>query len=113
MTTKTTIKTVITLRANEWFDKANGNSYHNALLTIVNTKTGEITKYQSGMQYGYDSAYVTTCGEMLVKLGLIDDEQRNLGWQVAKALEAKGIKLAVEGIHCGLKRDLLTMDETL
>lgn len=50
----TTNKIKFIVTGAKWFDKVNGNTYHNA--KIVNGETGE-THY-TGFQYGYDRAYL-------------------------------------------------------
>ena len=49
-----------------WFDKVNGNTYHNA--HILDTETGK--EYYTGYCYGYGSAYYSSAREYIInKLG--------------------------------------------
>lgn len=49
-----------------WFDKVNGNTYHNA--RILDAETGE--EYYTGFEYGYGSAYYASAREYIInKLG--------------------------------------------
>lgn len=45
----------------KWFDKVNGNTYHNA--KIVDTETGHI--FYSGLRYGYGNAYLDSAAEAI------------------------------------------------
>lgn len=49
-----------------WFDKVNGNTYHNA--HILEVETGN--DYYTGLEYGYGSAYYSSAREYIInKLG--------------------------------------------
>lgn len=45
----------------KWFDKVNGNTYHNA--KIVDMFSGET--FYSGFHYGYDNAYMESAREAI------------------------------------------------
>jgi len=49
----------------KWFDKVNGNTYHNA--KIIDADTG--ATYYAGYAYGYGSAYLSS-GENFIKANL-------------------------------------------
>ena len=49
-----------------WFDKVNGNTYHNAHILEVETAND----YYTGFEYGYGSAYYCTARDYIInKLG--------------------------------------------
>ena len=45
-----------------WFDKVNGNTYHNA--HILDAETGK--EYYTGYCYGYGSAYYSSAREYII-----------------------------------------------
>jgi len=47
--------------AARWFDRANGNTYHNVRITRLRDET----TLASGMTYGYDDAYRQTALELM------------------------------------------------
>ena len=64
------IKT-IDIQAKEWFDKANGNSYFAAIVTI-NFGTAKAKVIKVSFQYGYGDHYLTRCIEQLKTGGIIE-----------------------------------------
>ena len=46
------MKMKVYITAAKWFDKINGNTYHNAKITL-----SDGTSFYSGFQYGYGSQY--------------------------------------------------------
>jgi len=60
----------IDIQAKEWFDKANGNSYFSALVTIdLGLETEK--KVYIPFQYGYDSAFEYESMHQLQTAGLL------------------------------------------
>ena len=94
-------QTTITIRANEWFDKINGNSYHNTIIDI------DGVRYQSDIQYGYDDQYLQTADHMVKGFNLIPDNLCLYRWRDAEAIKALGINVVNKGKTTTLKRDLL------
>jgi len=58
----------------EWFDKANGNSYHSVDITDLDTNK---LVFSSGLTYGYDDSYKSTAYAGLVKLDLVNYTDRH------------------------------------
>lgn len=48
----------------KWFDKVNGNTYHNA--KIIDGTTGKV--YFSGFGYGYGSAYLDSARQYIINI---------------------------------------------
>ena len=58
----------------KWFDRPNGNTYHVARIYINDRET----VFNSPIEYGYGSAYMTTAAETAIKNGYSrDDMNRN------------------------------------
>ena len=91
----------ITIKANEWFDKVNGNSYHNTILMV------DGVMHQSGMQSGYDNQYLQTADHMLKALNLIPDHLSAYRWMDKDKIKDLGLNVTDKGKTVGLKRDLL------
>lgn len=64
----------IEIRAKEWFDKANGNSYFSARIYIDNEQVAILP-----FQYGYGDHYIDMANAELDKLGLIDNPRHSNG----------------------------------
>ena len=71
-TTKTEVKT-IDLKAKQWFDKVNGNSYFSAQATINFGMPDEKTVYIP-FQYGYGDHYKTVAFEQLQNDGILPND---------------------------------------
>ena len=91
----------ITIKANEWFDRTYGNSYHNTILII------DGVTHQSGIQYGYEEQYLQTADHMLKALNLIPDHLSAYRWMDRDKIKALGVNITNKGKTVGLKRDLL------
>ncbi len=78
----TTIKT-IDIQAKEWWDKTNGNSYFSAQIT-VNFGLDDQKTYWLPFQYGYGDHYTYAAKQALVKLGVIDADDRTGLWAWCK-----------------------------
>ena len=70
---KNKIKT-IDIRAKEWFDRINGNSYFSAIVT-VNYQLPSEQSIKILFQYGYDDHYIQSACEHLIKKGLINTDE--------------------------------------
>ena len=58
----------------KWFDRANGNTYHVARIYI----NGRDTVFNSPIEYGYGTAYMTTAAQTAINHGYShDDMSRN------------------------------------
>lgn len=79
-------KKIFVVIGGQWFDKVNGNTYHNA--KIIETD-GEKNIYYSGYEYGYGSQYMTSAKRFveeelkisnyeLVNAGFFPVNKRNL-----------------------------------
>ena len=58
----------------KWFERVNGNTYHNVNIIDVETNTLIVS---SGMVYGYGSQWEHTAYDALIKLGLVNEEDRH------------------------------------
>ena len=58
----------------EWFDKVNGNSYHNVNITRIKDNKLIVS---SGLTYGYGNQYEQTAYDELIKLELVKEEDRH------------------------------------
>ena len=47
-----------------WFDKVNGNTYHNVITRLPNA-----LRIESGLTYGYENAYETTTRDLFETIG--------------------------------------------
>ena len=58
-----------------YFDKANGNTYHNAKIIILESENGTTyqTTYYTGYKYGYEKAYLTTAKDYINNVLHIND----------------------------------------
>jgi hypothetical protein len=65
----------ITVYANEWFDKVNGNSYFSARI-ILNEGSKEETTLLLPFQYGYENYYLQAASEKLEKEGFTPDVEK-------------------------------------
>lgn len=76
MTNVTTIQKVktIDLKAKEWFDKANGNSYFSAQATVNFGMADEKTIYIP-FQYGYEKHYHTKAANQLQTDGILPNDE--------------------------------------
>ena len=72
-TTKTEVKT-IDLKAKQWFDKVNGNSYFSAQATINFGMADEKTVYIP-FQYGYGDTYMTEAAHQLQTDGILPNDE--------------------------------------
>jgi len=57
----------------EWFDKANGNSYHSVNITNINTNKLIVS---TGLNYGYGDQYEQTAYKELINLSLVKEKDR-------------------------------------
>lgn len=57
----------------EWFDRINGNSYHNVNITRI--KDNKLIAV-SGLTYGYGNQYEQTAYDLLIKLKLCKEKDR-------------------------------------
>jgi hypothetical protein len=62
----------ITIRAKEWFDKANGNSYFSAVVEVE--KENEVDVFKIPFQYGYGNHYETEVKAVLTEHNVISCE---------------------------------------
>jgi hypothetical protein len=60
----------INIEALEWFDKANGNSFHAGEVIVNSGQVSEQT-LKFGLTYGYGMQYYETAIKMLVRAGLL------------------------------------------
>ena len=74
----------IDISAKEWFDKANGNSYHSVQITTNFGKPDEQTFY-APLQYGYDDAYIQTATKVLQQQKLIPNDEYIVLWRYCEA----------------------------
>ena len=58
----------------EWFDKVNGNSYHT--IKITKLSTNEVIYKSDNIVYGYGDQYIQTSYDILIKMGLVKEEDR-------------------------------------
>lgn len=72
-TEKLQVKT-IDLKAKEWFDRINGNSYFSAQATINFGMPDEKTVYIP-FQYGYGDQYLSTAAHQLQTAGLLPQDE--------------------------------------
>lgn len=81
-----------------WFDRANGNTYHTALVLVNGQSYGK-----SEMTYGYDNAYVQTGKERLLKFFDLPRGMKETAplWQLPEF----GVQF-MQTASDGLKRDL-------
>jgi hypothetical protein len=63
------MKYKFTVKVVKWFDKLNGNTYHNVRITDNLTGKEYLTKY--GYTYGYGTAYEQTTLEVLLENKLL------------------------------------------
>src|SRR5512146_620995 len=61
---------IIIIDAKKWFDRVNGNTYHNVKVAINGQVLGT-----SGMTYGYGNQYMYTAFETLAKFGIFEWEK--------------------------------------
>lgn len=61
------------IEGKRWFDKINGNTYHNVLIFDIK-KNKHI--FESGITYGYDEAFKQTAFEWLIENKLWKQENR-------------------------------------
>ena len=54
-----------------WFDKVNGNTYHNVITRLANA-----LRIESGLTYGYDRQYEQTLKTLLKRIGCNIDDYR-------------------------------------
>lgn len=74
----------IDISAKEWFDKANGNSYHSVQITTNFGKPDEQTFY-APFQYGYGEAYMQTATKVLQQHKLIPNNGHLVLWRYCEA----------------------------
>jgi len=65
------------IKALEWFDKVNGNSYFSALVTVDYGMDTEST-IKLPFQYGYGDHYIDMADKALVKAGFIPETSYHL-----------------------------------
>jgi antirestriction protein len=83
-----------------WFDRANGNTYHTAMVLVNGQSLGK-----SSMTYGYEEAYLQTAKEILLQYYNLPKGMKETSplWQ----LREYGVTLT-KTVSDGLKRDLAT-----
>ena len=81
-----------------WFDRANGNTYHTAMVLVNGQSLGK-----SSMTYGYEEAYLQTAKEILLQYYNLPKGMKETSplWQ----LREYGVTLT-KTVSDGLKRDL-------
>ena len=102
------MKTLITVDCKKWFDRVNGNTYHNVKVSIKNSKS-EKESFESGLTYGYDDHYKQTAGELLSKNTSLLKEFKTdyLGnWGLIEKLKEKGIEVAFHEQDVNTEREL-------
>jgi len=62
------------IEGRKWFDKINGNTYHNVEITNA---SDNVKLYESGITYGYGEQWKETAMDWLIKHGLWLEKQRN------------------------------------
>ena len=90
------------IQAKEWFDKANGNSYFSAEVT-VDFGTKEQKNYTMPFQYGYGDYYIDMAKELLEKNDVIKVKEREQLWNYC---QENDIILRTSKQENCLKRDL-------
>lgn len=96
---KKAIKT-IDINANEWFDRAAGNSYFSGTVTINYGMPSEIS-FKMPFQYGYGDSYKDAAFKLLKENGLLKEIDRI--WEVRD----KKIILRANKVENCKKRDLI------
>ena len=76
------IKT-IDIKAFEWFDKANGNSYFAGTITVNYAMETEKT-FTMPYQYGYGDSYVYAAFNLLKENNVLQDKEKRALWQYCK-----------------------------
>ena len=92
----------IDINAKEWFDKANGNSYFSAEVTVdfgTNTEKNFFVPFQ----YGYGDHYIDMAKELLEKNDIIKVKEREQLWNYC---QENDIILRTSKQENCLKRDL-------
>ena len=97
----------IDINAKEWFDKANGNSYFSAVVTI-DFGMPSSKEYRLPFQYGYGDHYIDMANQLLIKEGVRNGVRHENGsypplWQYCKD---NGIILRTSKQENCKKRDL-------
>lgn len=89
---------VVIITGRRWFDRANGNTYHTAMVNVNGQSYGK-----SPITYGYDEQYMQTGKEILLKYFNLPKGMKETSplWQ----LREYGIQL-INFVNDGLKRDL-------
>jgi antirestriction protein len=88
----------VTIIGKRWFDRANGNTYHTALVLVNGQSYGK-----SDITYGYDNAYLQTGKERLLKFYDLPRGMKETAplWQ----LREYGVQF-IQIVSDGLKREL-------
>jgi len=92
----------LNIQAKEWFDKANGNSYFSAEVTVdfgTNTEKNFFVPFQ----YGYGDHYIDMAKELLEKNDIIKVKEREQLWNYC---QENDIILRTSKQENCLKRDL-------
>ncbi len=94
----------IDIKAREWFDKVNGNSYFSARIYINDQEVGILP-----FQYGYDDHYIDMATAYLHENGFIDSPRHSNGsrgslWRYCKD---NNIRLTTTKQERCLKRELI------
>ena len=92
----TTIKS-LEISANLWRDHV-GNTYHRVRVTVDGRHD-----LVSPVTYGYGWQYLCTAGELLLQAGLAQDADP---YDVIRAFEEAGVKVAADSRRVSRKRDL-------
>lgn len=89
---------VVIITGRRWFDKANGNTYHTAMVNVNGQSYGK-----SPITYGYEEQYMQTGKEILLKYFNLPKGMKETSplWQ----LREYGVQL-INFVNDGLKRDL-------
>lgn len=69
----------------KWFDKVNGNTYHNAI--IYNSKMQFVAA--SGLKYGYGTQYLSTARDLLTSMKRKNFKLYDMGSHYTKKANAK------------------------
>jgi hypothetical protein len=95
------------IQAKEWFDRANGNSYFSAQITIDFGYKSQKTIYIP-FEYGYGDHYLDMAFQKLVKLKLIRLKESEKGYNLPYfCRDLRNIKLRYSKQENCLKRDVI------
>ena len=92
----------IDINAKEWFDKANGNSYFSAVITL-DFGTPEVKTINMPFQYGYGDSYIDEAKKVLTEHNYISS---NYGQALWRYCDENDIMLTTHKCENCLKRDL-------